>query len=167
MSQFFGANYLKPQYFNANYLHGAQSEESPGRSGYWRLFYTQLQEQSLKEDEERREQKQRQEAPPREIEAAEIEPATKPIAKPAPKRRTVTRIIEREPVIVVERPIYRELSRVDRIDEITPLLNIVSNDFRKWMFSVESLRIILLQRQAANDDNAEEEENINLLLLAA
>lgn len=50
MSQFFNQGFLKAQYFNANYLTGAQEKSS----GWRRLIISQLQEASLKADEERK-----------------------------------------------------------------------------------------------------------------
>lgn len=53
MSAFFGQEFLTAQYFRPNYLHGTGGTPptQSGRSGYWRLFYTQLQEEALKKDE--------------------------------------------------------------------------------------------------------------------
>lgn len=51
MSAFFGQEFLTAQYFRPNYLHGAGGvpPAQDGRSGYWRLFFMQAQEEALKE----------------------------------------------------------------------------------------------------------------------
>ena len=157
MSQFFGTNYLKPQYFDANYLHGAQQETNTGRSGYWRLFYTQLQEESLKKDAELKKSEEKVV----EVVAPEV---IAPI-KAKPKKKSVPKKVVEE-VVVHERPLLPEKYNIE-IPLITPFLSIISMEFRSWLITSEPIRIALLQREAANDHDAEEEENIHLLLMAA
>lgn len=52
MSAFFGQEFLTAQYFRPNYLHGAGGvpPTQDGRSGYWRLFFMQAQEEALKDE---------------------------------------------------------------------------------------------------------------------
>ncbi len=53
-NQFFGQQTLAAQYFRPQYLHGAGGTPpvQDGKSGYWRLFYYQLQEAELEKDEQ-------------------------------------------------------------------------------------------------------------------
>lgn len=156
--QLFGANYFKPQYFNANYLHGATAVPAQdGRSGYWRLFFYQMQEEALK-PKEVADDKVPQVA---DKEAEVLE--DKRVDVPAKK---VVRRKEREPEVptVRERPILRKAESVEELPNVTPFLNIISSEFRMWLNTSEPMRVAMLQRKADND---EEEEIINLLLLAA
>lgn len=63
MSQFFGQQTLAAQYFRPNYLHGAGGTPptQDGKSGYWRLFYYQLQEAELEKEKLKRAQEQEKE----------------------------------------------------------------------------------------------------------
>lgn len=49
MSAFFGQEFLTAQYFRPNYLHGAGGipPAPDGHSGYWRLFFYNMQEEAL------------------------------------------------------------------------------------------------------------------------
>lgn len=70
-NQFFGQQTLAAQYFRPQYLHGAGGTPiQDGKSGYWRLFYYQLQEAELRKDE----QEQGKEAPKGTRQAAEEAP---------------------------------------------------------------------------------------------
>lgn len=155
--QLFGANYFKPQYFNANYLHGATAVPAQdGRSGYWRLFYYQMQEEALK---------------PKEVKNDEVPEVANQEAKVLEDKRVdvpvkkVVRRKERKPEqpTVRERPILRKINAVE-LPSVTPFLNIISTEFKQWFQTSEPLRIAMLQQKAAND---EEDEIIELLLLAA
>ena len=169
MSQFFSQSYLKPQYFNMNYLHGATAVPSnDGKSGYWRLFYYNLQEEALKKDEQ---VKGKAEAEGK-SESAKKEPVVaQPARKSKPKRmpvqageaavdRPADASDERPPVH--QRPIYR---RHESLPDILPFLNVLSLEFRSWVLSSEPLVQLMLQRKAANDAELEDDED--LLLLAA
>ena len=168
MSQFFQAGFLKPQYFNAAYLHGAGANppDQTGRSGYWRLFYTQLQELSNEEDRKKREQKQRQEAPEGTIERTQTEPVA--VTAPARKaRRAVGKpgsaLVVKEESRVHPRPIYNIAK--PQYDSITPFLSVISNEFHQWQMSSEPLIAMMHAKKAANDED--EEDSIHLLLMAA
>jgi hypothetical protein len=157
--QLFGANYFKPQYFNAVYLHGATAVPAQdGRSGYWRLFYYNLQEESLREkrdDQVSAEPTIKDTLVRREDLPAVVVPK-RAAPKPSPKP-------ERPPVR--ERPILRVVAtEEDRVADVTPALAVLSMEFRGWLMTSEPLRVAMLQRKAAND---EENELIELLLLAA
>lgn len=79
-NQFFGQQTLTAQYFRPQYLHGAGGTPTQdGKSGYWRLFYYQLQEAELKKENE---QKQGQETSERKVEVTQAKPvaaAGKPV----------------------------------------------------------------------------------------
>lgn len=157
MSQFFGQQQLAAQYFRPQYIHGAGGTPpvQDGRSGYWRMFYYQLQEEELK----RHEQKQGQEA----TEGKSEVPQAKPVAAAKPKRAPP----ERRAAPVVElpkvhpRPIYQK--QPEPFD-VAPWLATINAEFRAWNLSAQTLHGLLQQRKAAND---EEEEVLTLLLLAA
>lgn len=156
--QLFGANYFKPQYFNANYLHGATAVPGQdGRSGYWKLFFYQMQEEALKPKEAKDDKVPEvavQEAEVLENKRVDV-PVKKVVRRKAPEPEAPT---------VRERPILRKVEIVEEVPSITPFLNIISSEFRMWLNTSEPMRVAMLQRKAEND---EEEEIINLLLLAA
>ena len=154
----FSANYFKPQYFNAAYLHGATAMPAQdGRSGYWRLFYYEMQEEALRE--------KRDDQVPANAVAQDtlVKREDIPVVakRPAKKRKPAPA----EPAIpkVKERPLLRRIEQQEQPD-ITPLLRVISNDFRAMVLSLEPLRVKMLEQKAAND---EEVELIHLLLLAA
>ena len=168
MSQFFQAGFLKPQYFNAAYLHGAGANppDQTGRSGYWRLFYTQLQELSNEEDRKKREQKQGQETPEGTGKGTQTEPVA--VTAPTRKARRVVRKPDPETFVKEEsrihpRPIYNNVTPV--YDSITPFLSVISNEFHQWQMSSEPLIAMMYAKKAANDED--EEDSIHLLLMAA
>lgn len=156
--QLFGANYFKPQYFNAAYLHGATAVPAQdGKSGYWKLFFYQMQEEALKPKETKDDKVPEvavQEAEVLEDKRVDV-PAKKVVRRKAPEPETPT---------VRERPILRKVEPVEELPNVTPFLSVISSEFRMWLNTSEPLRIAMLQKKAAND---EEEEIINLLLLAA
>jgi hypothetical protein len=157
MSQFFGQQQLAAQYFRPQYLHGAGGAPvQDGRSGYWRLFYYQLQEEELKKHE----QKQGQEAPEGKSELAEEVAAIVP-KKPRTKPRVAKPVIVEEGPKVHPRPLYQK--QPEPFD-VAPWLATLNAEFRAWNLSAQTLHGMLQQRKAANDD---EEEIIHLLLLAA
>ena len=154
----FGSNYFKPQYFNAAYLHGATAVPAQdGRSGYWRLFYYEMQEEALRE---KRDDQVPANAAAQDtlVKREDIPVAAKPVRKkrkPAPAEPAIPK--------VKERPLLRRIEQQEQPD-ITPLLRVISNDFRAMVLSLEPLRVKMLEQKAAND---EEGELIHLLLLAA
>lgn len=180
MSQFFGQQQLAAQYFRPQYLHGAGGTPTQdGRSGYWRLFYYQLQEEELK----RHEQKQRQEEAQREGKntgktaansASTTAPSTagatarpRPRVTPRPKTSNTQEIPVFKP-----KPLYLVPKRQEQMD-VAPLLKSVSDDLHAWALHSQELSVQFaiaekqkeLDRtfQSANDD----QEVIMWLLLAA
>ena len=131
-------------------------EENTARSGYWRLFYYNLQEESLKQDE----QKQREE---KKVGAGESQEVKSPEAPTKRKRKP-------EPIEVVEewvppfipRPIY-QAKKSHTVPEIDDLLRESSLGFLEWRGIITSMSWGLAAQISANDD----EEDIELLLLAA
>ena len=155
--QLFGANYFKPQYFNVNYLHGATAVPAQdGRSGYWRLFFYQMQEEALKPKEVKNDT-----VPESAVQEAKVL-EDKRVNVPAKKVVRRERAAPETPP-VRERPVLRKIEPIET-PSITPFLTIISTEFKSWMETSEPLRVAMLQRKADND---EEEELINLLLLAA
>lgn len=151
MSQFFGQQLLTAQYFRPQYLHG-QEVTTTGRSGYWRLFYYQLQEEELKKHEQEQGQKAEEgkSESPRKVTAVVSQPAK-------PKASVV--IAEREPLKVHPKPIYQ---RPPEPVTIAPRLRVLSTEFQAWNTSSRALEK-LIRDKAAND----EDEAIILLLMAA
>lgn len=157
MSQFFGQQQLAAQYFRPQYLHGAGGVPvQDGRSGYWRTFYYQLQEEELKKHE----QKQGQEAPEGARESTE-EVAAIVSKKPSAKPRVAKPVTAEEGLKVHPRPIYQK--QPEQFD-VAPWLATINAEFRAWNLSAQTLHGMLQQRKADND---EEEEVLTLLLLAA
>lgn len=155
---FLGADYFKPQYFNAAYLHGMHgAPELPKRSGYWRLLLSQLQAESLKQDEEERDD----ELPEKKVVFKVVE-SFEPVVRPEAPTPEPVRAEERPPVH--ERPIYRAAEPVAENPRFVLNLAIISQEFRGWTLRLEPLYAQMLAMKAAND---EEEEDIELLLLAA
>ena len=155
----FSANSFSPASFSIQSFKMAQQDQA--RSGYWRLFFTEMQEKSLEDDRRKREQEQRKEAPQGTVEVAEAESVAKP--KPKPKRRAAEPISRDEPLGAVPfKRVYAQ--QPDPFEFVTPLLRIISTEFHSWSLSVQPL-VALLERQAANDED--EEDTIHLLLLAA
>ena len=157
----FSANSFSPASFSIQSFKMVQQDQA--RSGYWRLFFTEMQEKSLEDDRRKREQEQRQEAPQGTVEVTETEPVAKPKPKPRTAKpvRRVERVIETLPIH--PRPVYN--SPQPAIDFVTPFLRIVSNEFYLWQQSSEPIVAAMLQRKAANDED--EEDSIHLLLMAA
>ena len=163
MSQFFTQAYLKPQYFNMNYIHGATAVPSnDGRSGYWRLFFHNMQEEALKKDE----QVEREAAQEGTRKGAAKEPAevAKPIAKPVRQRHRAVpvRATEETTFNVVERPIYR--TQAELLPENALFLNVISEEFRAMLKTSNVIQLRLKARQAELE---EEENDDDMLLLAA
>ena len=82
-----------------------------------------------------------------------------PAKKKAQRKDTKPRLL-----VINERPVLPKVTAQPPETDIQPLLNIVTNEFRAWVLHVEPVRVKMLQQVAAND---EEEEDIELLLLAA
>lgn len=130
------------------------AQEDSARSGYWRLFYYNLQEEELTKNE----QKQRKETAQGTIQGEKAKPLeTKPRKPPEPTKEPE---LEIEPPVKI-RPIYRKPAIIT-LPDYSELLNVFSSEYRVSLYQVEAFRIMLLAREADND-----EEDIELLLLAA
>ena len=159
MSQFFGQQQLAAQYFRPQYLHGAAGAPvQDGRSGYWRLFYTQLQEDSLKKDEERKRDEQ--------AKKGETQEGTRETAKAKPVRSIKPKPIKVEAPPVKRRPMYTPLKAVAN-DVPFELLRDTALEINAWItqFGV-SKTLFDASVKAANDEVDDEDETL-LLLLAA
>lgn len=128
------------------------------RSGYWRMMLAQMQQESLDADKEKT----------KDAVVAEKKVIFKVVDKLEsllPEKKKARRKDAKPRIQVVnERPVLRRVTASPTEQDLTPLLNIVTNEFRAWILQIEPLRVKMLQQVAAND---EEEEDIELLLLAA
>ena len=153
MSQFFGQQLLAAQYFRPQYLHGTSAVTPSGHSGYWKLFYYQLQEAELEKEKLKQEQEQGKGE-------AEVE-VTPVVSKPKLVAKHQLPVVEE--LTVHPRPIYQ---RHPEPPNIEPWLNTLSREFRSWNDSMLGLTKVLQKQKVANDE-AEEDEVIIMLLLAA
>jgi len=131
------------------------SQQNNGRSGYWRLFYTQLQEQALEKDKEQKEKE-------KDVPVVEVIEESAPTIKKVKKQKKAV-VKEPPPPEVHERPLLPEPYSVEQPD-VTPFLRIVSNEFRAWMFSSLEIQAIMFQREKSRKLE-EEEEAAELLYL--
>ena len=157
MSQFFGQNFLKAQYFNANYLHGAQ-EEQTGRSGYYRLFFMKMQEEALRQYKEKTGKEV--------AEPVEVEGLKAKVVKVKPKTVKAKRPDHTEKEIVSKpKPIYRA---VDNFGDILLASQIVSAEIHATLLVVPQYITALKVREAQLKQAANDAEiRVRLLLLAA
>lgn len=140
------------------WLNGFWCEGRPkldAKSGYWRLFYYNLQEEALKKDE----QVKGKAAEKGEGESEKAKPVAAKKPKPKPKPRPIEVL---EPIPHLPKPIYRKAEAVPS-SEFGDLLAQLRIEFSTWQFALPILSAQLLSRQAAND----EEDDIEMLLLAA
>lgn len=163
-NQFFGQKTLAAQYFRQQYLHGAGGQpEQDGKSGYWRLFYYQLQEAELKKNE----QEQGKEAPSGARQVAEE------VATVAHPRKSTKRKLE--PLVrleTFEKPEFRRkaiYSNPTKLNTKLPALLLAIDNELAQMYKDFAPRIVAQavkfnkQVDAANDADL----RIRLLLLAA
>lgn len=133
-----------------------------GRSAYWRLFFYNLQEESLKRDQEKKDREQKQGQKASEGTSEATRKATPAVSKPKQTPRREPR--EAVPVVtelkVRPRPIYQPQPQPF---DVAPWLAMLNTEFKAWNLSAQTLHGMLKQKQAAN----EEEETLTLLLLAA
>lgn len=123
------------------------------RSGYWRLFYYNMQEEALKKDEQVKGKA--------ETESKSESSQAKPIAQPKPKRKPEP-VVTEEPIPHLLKPVYRGAVEQPS-QEFGDLLRVLRIEFSTWQFTLPILSAKLLATQAAND----EEDDIEMLLLAA
>lgn len=156
MSQFFGQNFLKAQYFNPAYLHGAQ-EEQTGRSGYWRLFFYQMQEEALRQYKEKTGK-----------EVAEPQVVTEVVTKkPASKK-----IKKVKPVVVDEKPVSKPLPIYqpvkDATEDLVKSIWVISSELHVTMLQIPQYITLLNVKQVEMQQAANDAEvRVRLLLLAA
>lgn len=156
MSQYFRQDYLKPAYFKVGYLRGADEEPtSDGRSGYWRLFFMQLQEEALKKKEELAPQ-----------ETQQHEEAAKPPKTKKQKLPPLVPLEEYEKPNFKRKKIFTDPTEVQ--ETLAPWMLLSSTVVDSWVSALvpiwaEHKKAIIQQREAANDA----EYRIRLLLLAA
>jgi hypothetical protein len=155
---------LGPKYISALGFKDMSTQD--GRSGYWRLFYYQLQEAELEKDKLRAAGKPQQKEAP--------EKAHKPVVA-APERRVLvqrhkpkhsnTQILLEKPPEFKPKKLYLVPKREDTPD-LVPIMNVLSNEVRNWALQSQELSVKFKQAQQLQAAN-EEEELITLLLLAA
>lgn len=147
----FSLNSFKPVSFSLQSFKMAE-EASSGRSGYWKLFFYNMQEEALKKHEQKQGESEAQSASSR--------ASQEPVAKP--KRARIHTIEEVEPSEEFEplpKPIYRQ--QTDFVpNEITCL---VQQNWVKLLGLNIPLEFYFPTEQAANDEDDEE----FLLLLVA
>lgn len=124
------------------------AEASSARSGYWRLFYYNLQAESLKKNE----QKQREEAPEGTSQS------------PSEVARTVSKKSRRKPAVVEEwvppalpKPIYRLFEKPAPALDISPIL--------RELVAYQSFLATLQIRLTDFELEKEEEDDVEFLLL--
>ena len=147
----FSLNSFKPVSFSLQSFKMAE-EANSGRSGYWKLFFYNMQEEALRKDE----QKQGKSA----TQSAGSRAPQKPVAKPKRTRsRIVEEVVEAEEFEPLPKPMYR--NKTDEFpSEITCL---VQQNWVKLLGLNIPLEFYFPTDQAANDEDDEE----FLLLLVA
>lgn len=147
----FSLNSLKPVSFSLQSFKMAE-EASSGRSGYWKLFFYNMQEEALRKDE----QKQGKSA----TQSPSSRAPQKTVAKPKRTRsRIVEEVVEAEEFEPLPKPMYR--NKTDEFpSEITCL---VQQNWVKLLGLNIPLEFYFPTEQAANDEDDEE----FLLLLVA
>ena len=132
------------------------AEQAQARSGYWRLFYYKMQEESLKKNEQ--EQREKEEKRTGESEKA-ITPAIP--AKKRARRKPVE--LEEEVWEPPELPklIYQRVAP-PVFNPVTQFLSIITTEFRQLHYSIYPLEVKLAEKEIELD-----EEDIEMLLLAA
>jgi len=131
------------------------AEQAQARSGYWRLFYYKMQEESLRKNE----QEQREKAEKRTGQSSQ---ESAPIVSTAKKRRRPEPDVEIWEPPALPKPLYRKIIPV-KINPITPFLSIITQEFRQLYLTLPFLQQKLMERQEELDDD----EDTELLLLAA
>jgi len=126
------------------------------RSGYWRLFYYNLQEEELKKDE----QKQREKAQERTRQGSQTKPLGRKSVQQKP--RTVESEVEVWTPPYLPKPVFNVYKRSE-LPDITQYLNVIRDEFRGWITVSTPLWEAMLAKEAAND----EEHDLELLLLSA
>ena len=147
----FSLNSLKPVSFSLQSFKMAE-EASSGRSGYWKLFFYNMQEEALKKHEQKQGESEAQSPSSR--------APQKPVAKPKRTRsRIVEEVVEAEEFEPLPKPMYR--NKTDEFpSEITCL---VQQNWVKLLGLNIPLEFYFPTEQAANDEDDEE----FLLLLVA
>lgn len=132
-----------------------QTHTQDARSGYWRLFYYQMQEEALKTGEA--EKAKPAEATPEVVaEEKPIETKAKPKAKVEKLAFEPTPAPSKPPMRL--KPVYRAPEHYD----VRPALNVASTEHFQQLSAFLGLKYESLLRQAQND-----EDDILILLLAA
>ena len=153
---YFSADYLKPKYFAARYF-GAQSDEEPTRSGWWRLQLYKLQEES-----ERKRKEVTKDAIREAVEKV-MEPG-KALPDQRPRKPTKPKVVKPDTSKPKLRPLYEPVEPI--ADTKFPLLLevwTIINQVQLFSVSLLPVRQMLLAKiEAAND-----EEDVELLLMAA
>jgi hypothetical protein len=142
---------FSPISFSAISFNGAsaQPEKQDGRSGYWRLFFQQLQEEADKPKT----------TEPTQVEAEVVAVKTKAVAKPVKVKKPV-KVMPEEPEVV---PPFRPLPMYEsKPDEPTHLQQM-------WNITTE-LRVMIKSLSDINDEfdilrQQQDEDDVELLLL--
>ena len=169
MNLFLGQTFLKANFFKPAYLHGAgvTPPEQDGRSGYWRLFFTQMQEEALKQYDKKK--AELGEALP--VALKEVVEKAQP--KVAPKKRVEPKpepLFQPELELPKLKPIYRPPQAAPMPDQFPAFMLLASVEVRQWYLDFQPHLIKMLENQvkikqqiAANDADI----RLRLLLLLA
>lgn len=170
MSQFFGQQYLAAQYFRPQYLHGAGTA-TDARSGYWRLFYYQLQEAELEKEKLKREQAQSQKTAQGTVQSTGKDTASSPAPKPrklTPAQKSSNTQTPVEGPLFNPKKLFVVPKRQEQLD-VAPLLKSISDDLTAWALHSQELSVKFqaVEKKKLEEEAANDEEVITLLLMAA
>ena len=137
-------------------FHGAMTPVvQDGKSGYWRLFFTQMQEEALRQYEEKTGKK---------TVKNEVAVAKKPVKKPRTIHRTREEVPDTSPVVPFKlKPIYKEPEAVDYVWLMSMQIQTEILKFQPHLMWAR-LEQVKIKQAAANDEDMRRRL---LLLLAA
>lgn len=147
----FSLNSLKPVSFSLQSFKMAE-EASSGRSGYWKLFFYNMQEEALRKDE----QKQGKSA----TQSAGSRASQESVAKP---KRVKARVLEEERALEEFEPLPKPLYRGRTEQFPSEITCLIQQNWVKLLGLNVPLEFYFPTEQAANDEDDEE----FLLLLVA
>ena len=147
----FSLNSLKPVSFSLQSFKMAE-EANSGRSGYWKLFFYNMQEEALKKHEQKQGESEAQSPSSR--------APQKPVAKPKRARR---RVVEEEESLEEFEPLPKPLYRGQTERFPSEITCLIQENWVKLLGLNVPLEFYYPPEPAANDDDEEE----FLLLLVA
>lgn len=136
MTQLFKTDYYKPQYFNASFLQGGLPG---GKSGHWRLFFYQLQEEEFLERNPPLSVEEKVSSEIKKSHRKEPKVTEEKIEEPPPKLKPLYQIKE-------EQPNYSIISN-QLLDE----LHSWEASYRDTMIKQAEVKALAEKREAEND----------------